>query len=67
MRDEAFEWDNAKAAANLRNHGVSFDSARLAFNDVFAVEAVDDRQDTSKERFVLLGMVESRVLSWPTR
>jgi uncharacterized DUF497 family protein len=28
MVDDEFEWDNAKAASNLRKHGVSFEAAR---------------------------------------
>ncbi|MES2016406.1 MAG: BrnT family toxin [Pseudomonadota bacterium] len=28
-----FEWDDRKAAANLRKHGVSFDEAKSAFAD----------------------------------
>jgi len=37
MRDDDFEWDRAKAAANLARHGVSFEAARLAFSDAFAI------------------------------
>jgi len=28
-----FEWHNAKAEANLRTHGVSFDLAKTVFRD----------------------------------
>jgi uncharacterized DUF497 family protein len=42
---------------------VSFDAARLAFTDVFAVAREDRRQDYGEDRFVLLGMVEGRVLT----
>ena len=31
-----FEWHEAKAEANLRRHGVSFDLARTVFEDPFA-------------------------------
>lgn len=31
MRDDEFEWDDAKAARNWAEHGVGFDAARLAF------------------------------------
>jgi len=31
-----FEWDPAKAAANLRKHGVSFAEAETAFYDDYA-------------------------------
>ena len=57
-----FEWDDAKAEANLRAHGVSFDLAKAVFNDPFATERVDDREDYGEERFVIVGRVERNVL-----
>ena len=33
-----FEWDNAKAAANFRKHGVTFEQAAYAFRDPFGIE-----------------------------
>ena len=33
MSDLTFEWDAAKAAANLRKHGVSFQEAVTVFGD----------------------------------
>lgn len=36
-----FEWDDAKAAANLRKHGVSFEEAITALADPLALEATD--------------------------
>jgi hypothetical protein len=56
MRDDEFEWDDRKAAANLRTHGVSFKAARLAFDDAFAVEREDRREDYGEDRYALLGM-----------
>jgi len=44
-----FEWDDAKAEANFRAHGVSFDLARAVFNDPFAIERLDDREDYGEE------------------
>jgi Ribonuclease toxin, BrnT, of type II toxin-antitoxin system len=32
-----FEWDEAKAEANFRKHGVSFMQAQKAFDDLMAV------------------------------
>ena len=46
-----FEWHTAKAEANLRRHGVSFDLAKTVFKDPFAVELLDDREDCDEERF----------------
>jgi uncharacterized DUF497 family protein len=40
-----YEWDEAKAQANLRTHGVSFELAMRVFKDVFAIERLDDRED----------------------
>ena len=62
MRDDDFEWDGDKAAANLARHGVSFEAARLAFSDAFAVAREDPRQDYSEDRFILLGMANNLLL-----
>jgi uncharacterized DUF497 family protein len=51
-----FEWDSAKAAANFRKHGVSFEEARSVFYDEFAVQFFDEEHSTDEERFLLLGM-----------
>ncbi len=29
MNSDAFQWDNAKAAANYAKHGVTFEAARV--------------------------------------
>ena len=57
-----FEWGNAKAVANLRAHGVSFELAKTVFQDPFAIERLDDRQDYGEERFVTVGMAEGNVV-----
>ena len=62
MRDDAFEWDNRKAAVNLRDHQISFEAARLAFDDAFAVERDDQREDYGENRYALLGMVDDRLV-----
>jgi hypothetical protein len=62
MKDNEFEWDDDKAAANLAKHKVSFDTARRAFSDVFAIEREDDTEDYREPRLNLLGMVDGRIL-----
>jgi uncharacterized DUF497 family protein len=62
MADSTFEWDDAKAADNYRNHGVTFDQAKRAFADPFAVERLDDRENYGEDRFNILGMVDGRLL-----
>ncbi len=61
--DLDFEWDDIKAAENVRNHGVSFAQAALAFRDPFAVEWIDLREDYGEERIILLGMAGDHVLT----
>ena len=51
-----FEWDPIKAAANLRKHQVSFDEAKSAFHDDFALQFFDDEHASEEDRFLLLGM-----------
>jgi len=58
-----FEWDSAKAAANARKHGVSFEEAQTVFYDEFAVQFFDDEHSGDEQRFLLLGMsTEARLL-----
>ena len=57
-----FEWHDAKAAASLRVHGVSFELATKVFRDAFAIERLDDREDYGEERFVSIGMAEGGVV-----
>lgn len=51
-----FEWDEDKAAANRRIHGLAFHEAITAFRDPFAVEHFDERKDYGEERINLVGM-----------
>jgi uncharacterized DUF497 family protein len=57
-----FEWDDLKARANASKHGVTFERAKLAFADPFAVATLDDREDYGEERFILIGMAEGPLL-----
>jgi uncharacterized protein len=50
-----FEWDPAKAAANLRKHKISFEAAKSVFFDEYAVQFFDDENSAEKESFLLLG------------
>jgi len=51
-----FEWDERKAAANARKHGVSFDEAKSVFVDENAKLIDDPDHSEDEERFVLLGL-----------
>lgn len=62
MQDDEFEWDDDKAARNLRDHKITFEEARLAFADVFAVEREDRREPYDEARYNLIGMAEDHLL-----
>lgn len=56
-----FEWDAAKAAINLRKHGVSFEVAVRAFADPFALTG-PERVEHGEQRWQTLGMVDGYLL-----
>jgi len=62
MPDEHFEWREQKAARNRRDHGITFEMAREAFHDVFAVMWEDYRHDAQEERYCMLGIVGNHLL-----
>jgi uncharacterized DUF497 family protein len=51
-----FEWDENKARANEKKHGVSFEEARTAFFDERARVIEDPDHSEEEERFILLGL-----------
>ncbi len=58
----AYEWNAAKAAANRRKHGVSF-NAILDFDWSTALVVTDDRLDYGEPRWLALGMIGERLHS----
>lgn len=54
MQDELFEWDDAKAASNWRDHGVTFEMAREVFKDPFALEWSNDSQGAQEPRYSII-------------
>jgi uncharacterized protein len=57
-----YEWDNGKAAENLRKHGVDFADAIAALEDPNRVEEIDDRFVYDEERVRVIGMAQGKVL-----
>ena len=51
-----FEWSAAKAAANVRKHGISFEEAETAFEDDRALVIDDPDHSAEEARFILLGL-----------
>ena len=50
----AYEWDDRKARANLRDHGVDFADAVSVLEDLRALTLEDDRE-VDEDRFVTIG------------
>lgn len=63
MDDGSFRWDDAKAAANLATHGVTFEAARLVFKDPFALDWLDESEDYGEDRYATTGLAERRCLN----
>ena len=62
MRDDEFEWDDRKAKQNERQHGVTFELARLVFDDPNAVDRLDlDEPDEDRE--LITGLVGDVLLT----
>lgn len=51
-----FEWDEAKASTNQRNHGISFVEASEVFNDDFSSCVPDPDHAYGEERYLLFGI-----------
>jgi uncharacterized DUF497 family protein len=60
--DARFEWYLPKAAQNLQDHNVSFEEARLAFDDTRSIDdyLMDDSHD--EDRFKRLCLGKGRLL-----
>ena len=57
-----YEWDDAKAAANLRKHGVDFADAIAALQDANRVEEIDTRFIYGEERIQVIGTAHGKAL-----
>lgn len=51
-----FEWDPAKAASNIKKHGVSFDEAVTVFRDPLAFIFDDTIHSEQENREIIIGM-----------
>ncbi len=50
-----FEWNNEKAAGNLKKHGVSFEEAKTVFDDSLYVDFYDPDHFQEEERYLIVG------------
>jgi uncharacterized DUF497 family protein len=59
----SFEWDEEKASANLRKHGISFDEAAMVLADPFSLTIPDPGHSLDEQRYIDIGASEKgRVL-----
>lgn len=49
-----YNWDNNKAASNLRKHQIDFADAVYIFSDDAAITILDEHPD--EDRFITIGM-----------
>lgn len=61
MRLMEFEWDEAKASANLEKHGVSFEKAVAVFLDEVRIVIEDIRYQYDEPRFSAYGLIQDRL------
>ena len=64
-----FEWDEAKNHANIRKHGIDFETARRIFDGTILTWR-DSRKDYGEERHLAVGRVDSEamiVVVWTNR
>ena len=61
-RQFQFEWDEIKAAANVRKHGVSFELASTAFNDPRLLTIADQEHSEAEERWFSVGCASDGAL-----
>jgi uncharacterized protein len=50
-----YEWDEEKAASNLKKHGVYFNEAATVFDDLFFVDFYDPKYSFEEHRFLIIG------------
>ena len=64
---DMFEWDENKNQLNIKKHGVDFNIAWTAFNDIYAIIEIDYEHSYSEERQNLIRMDEMSKLLFVCR
>lgn len=57
-----YEWNAAKAKANLKKHGVSFEQAATVFLDAMAMTFPDPDHSLEEEREITVGYTTGRAV-----
>ena len=61
MNDRRFEWDQAKASANLRKHGLSFELVDRVFTGRMFI--TPDHSADDEERWLAIGLLGMTVVA----
>ncbi|MCX4328676.1 MAG: BrnT family toxin, partial [Lachnospiraceae bacterium] len=51
-----FEWDEEKANANIKKHGIPFETAAKVFLDENRIEIYDKEHSIKEDRYITIGM-----------
>lgn len=62
MSEQKFVWDEAKAQANVRKHGITFKLASTIFHDRLIAIVHDHRHDGPDDRWIAVGVAEGGAL-----
>jgi uncharacterized DUF497 family protein len=63
MSGVEFEWDSAKAEANLAKHGVSFEEALTVFmNPIARIHTDPDHADSERREIIIGHSIQQRLL-----
>jgi len=62
VRPFQFEWDEVKASANVRKHGVTFELAATLFHDPRLLTVADVAHSETEERWFSTGCAANGVL-----
>ena len=57
--DFIVEWDDAKAAINVRKHGIYFEDAARVFLDENRIDYLDENHSDDEERWKVIGRVRN--------
>jgi uncharacterized protein len=63
MRDNEFEWDDAKAASNVSKHGIFFEDAQTVFDDEKARPDDDFDSSFDEDRYLITGIVGANLVT----
>ena len=53
-----FEWDSKKNEINIKKHGISFEEAKLVFDDPLHLAILDKRFNYFEERWITIGKIQ---------